>query len=458
MNCPNASQWDLLALEVLEPAPAEALQAHAASCANCHARWEQARRAHVQRMRAYESFDRGHDMLREQLMAQLPADAPPHHGGDRILRIWGRLGGLSVMPKQKLVRRAVAVLVPAACVLIAVGVLLSPGVQRSAFAAAVDQFRHAHTIVCRLSMPEGMEFQGVHLEADGKLYISDVYGSYSTMSVNGMDVTRHYAPPVGPMTVIQPITRTYMELDLSQIAFTEMTEQTPAAFVSALTQLADDSAQELPAAAGTDAGLVGYRIPGEKLGFATAGQSPAAYAELWIERASGLPARFLLSMPMPGQEQPFKLVYDEFAWDTPLDARLFTPDIPEDYVKLDARLARPTEEALLNALERIAALTGGRYPTRFDSISVLAELHGMLTARSMAQLDELGQAGITQLGLEIGSGAMYYMKLVRDGAAPEYFGETVTSADGDQVLMRWKLPDGGTRVIYGDLRVETLGG
>jgi len=51
---------------------------------------------------------------------------------------------------------------------------------------------------------------------------------------------------------------------------------------------------------------------------------------------------------------------------------------------------------------------------------------------------------------------MFYMKLVRDGCEPEYFGDEVTAADADQVLVRWKQDAGRMRVIYGDLHAETL--
>jgi hypothetical protein len=37
-----------------------------------------------------------------------------------------------------------------------------------------------------------------------------------------------------------------------------------------------------------------------------------------------------------------------------------------------------------------------------------------------------------------------------------YYGKTVGPADKDKVLFRWKLEDGGYRVIYGDLRAETV--
>ena len=46
--------------------------------------------------------------------------------------------------------------------------------------------------------------------------------------------------------------------------------------------------------------------------------------------------------------------------------------------------------------------------------------------------------------------------LLREGREPEYFGATVGPGDSDTVLMRWNLDDGHCRVIYGDLRAETV--
>jgi len=37
-----------------------------------------------------------------------------------------------------------------------------------------------------------------------------------------------------------------------------------------------------------------------------------------------------------------------------------------------------------------------------------------------------------------------------------YHGATVTAADIDKVLLRWKLDDGNYRVIFGNLRIEDL--
>ena len=65
---------------------------------------------------------------------------------------------------------------------------------------------------------------------------------------------------------------------------------------------------------------------------------------------------------------------------------------------------------------------------------------------------------LMQDAVVIGGACMYYKQLVQQGRQPEYFGETVTPEDADAVLMRWKLENGSMRVVYGDLRLETLSG
>jgi hypothetical protein len=37
-----------------------------------------------------------------------------------------------------------------------------------------------------------------------------------------------------------------------------------------------------------------------------------------------------------------------------------------------------------------------------------------------------------------------------------YYGDTVTAADADKVLLRWKLDDTQYRVIFGDLHLDDV--
>jgi hypothetical protein len=58
--------------------------------------------------------------------------------------------------------------------------------------------------------------------------------------------------------------------------------------------------------------------------------------------------------------------------------------------------------------------------------------------------------------MSIRSAIAFYVTLEKAGAVVAYNGDRVGVSDFDRALMRWRLDDGNCRVIYGDLRTETL--
>jgi len=52
--------------------------------------------------------------------------------------------------------------------------------------------------------------------------------------------------------------------------------------------------------------------------------------------------------------------------------------------------------------------------------------------------------------------SQFYRGLVDDRKDAAYYGTTVAPKDPDKVLLRWRISDGEYRVIYGDLRAETV--
>ena len=62
----------------------------------------------------------------------------------------------------------------------------------------------------------------------------------------------------------------------------------------------------------------------------------------------------------------------------------------------------------------------------------------------------------SEAGLKALPVAGFFMKLANEQREPEYFGATVKPGDSEAILLKWKLDDGRYRVIYGDLRAETV--
>ena len=66
-------------------------------------------------------------------------------------------------------------------------------------------------------------------------------------------------------------------------------------------------------------------------------------------------------------------------------------------------------------------------------------------------------ARITQNAmLQANAASAFYQRLANEGREPEYFGTTARRGDAAAVLLKWKLDDGRYRVIYSDLRTETV--
>jgi hypothetical protein len=459
MKCPHTIDWDLLALEVLEDKPAAPLLDHLRECTDCRRVFEAARRAHLDRIRMYDQLDHGHDDLREQLLAALPPQ-PARSRADRLVRGWRHMGDFTTSIKHKAGARAViGVVSVAACIAAAVALVTFHG-GRSAFAAAIEQFQNAKTIVCRISSTTSGG--PMTLQNAGKLYISAEYGSRCEIGLTGMTpMLIQYAPLQGPATTVTPITRTYAVVDTQAVGgHGPLGADSPDAFILALSKLKGEATRELGRMTLDGVDAFGYEIAGQLLGL---GSADGVRSELWVDAKTYLPVRCVAEIPVPeiagGKGGVLQLVYDQFEWDTPLDPKLFVPDIPADYTRVDAKAPAPDEATLIKGLGNYAELAG-KYPPALNASTMVTDFSAAVANRmasAMARGEKApDQKELMQKAVEIGSGISFYQKLAREGHSPEYHGKTVKPGQADAVLLRWKLTEGQWRVIYGDLRVDTI--
>ena len=455
MNCPPIHEWDLLVLGALDEGEAGALLAHLPECPACRGVFEQARRAHADRIRMYDQFDRGHDSQREQLMAALPPE-PARSRGDWVARNWRHMGDFAMLIGRRVGKRAAVGLVSAAACVAFVAWLVTFDGGPKAFAAALQQFQAAKTIVCRVSTPTPISVAGMTVAQDGKLYVSAEYGSRFENRTNGLLVNVHYTPRQGPVTVVNPLARNYMVIDTDAAAAETKSGNSPDEFIVALAKLQSEASRELGRKTLDGVEVLGYAISGQALGV---GHSDRVNSELWVDAKTYRPVRYLAELPGPQGGAAYQLLFDQFEWDVPVDPQLFTPDIPADYARLDATIPASDEAALVKGLEHYAALAG-KYPATLDMSSIVTDLASAVAAR-IAGAVARGEAApdqqtLTQQSVEIGAGLVFYQRLIRDGATPEYHGETVTPGEADAVLVRWQSAPGTWRVIYGDLHTATV--
>jgi outer membrane lipoprotein-sorting protein len=472
MKCPNAESWELLAIDALDGAEAEALRSHAQACEACRETLLAARRAHGDRMRAYEAFDHDHDRFREQLLARLPAEPPEARRGAGRMR---RFGEIVMKINTSATRRAAALLLPAACVAVAVMFLL-PQTQRSAFAAAVEKLRTAQTIVCKFEayMNDGetpLQSGTMHMcEQRGMRFDASMPAFAGVSQGDAMISMVH--PKDGPVTMLQPMLKLALRMNVPaglQDLSGPLNQSTPDTFLNGFRKLTGEADARLGRSKIGDVEAEGFEVHADKLGLtAVGGTQPEgvepAVARLWVDAQTYLPVQMEIEVSQGGSfgmgAMRVRVVMSQFEFDKALDDSLFVLSIPDTMKLVELTIPAPSEETLIAALQLYAELNGF-YPPLLDASQLSAEIAVRMARSGQIKIDPQDPASVMsgelmEKTMTVAIGCTFAQQLQREGRNVEWFGDAVSPGEPDAVLMRWNQPDGGTRVIYGDLRTETI--
>jgi hypothetical protein len=209
---------------------------------------------------------------------------------------------------------------------------------------------------------------------------------------------------------------------------------------------------------------------------------------LWVDRKTELPVREEMHYKVNKQMQTDIELYD-FQWYAQVNASEFEPVIPQDYTNPLPNYKMPSfnEESAIDGLNFCEQILG-RYPKKIDMVNLMNEVGSGfasiedsnnpqalklreiiveklgLQGNMKGQMSKLSQEEktkkITEFTMEVmrpvQSLSMFYMTLVQEKKEPAYYGDVVGPKDANQVLMRWKVSDSEYRVVFGDLRVETV--
>ena len=97
--------------------------------------------------------------------------------------------------------------------------------------------------------------------------------------------------------------------------------------------------------------------------------------------------------------------------------------------------------------------------TQTTLISLILSVLVLLQAQAYSETGkkELSEADKTRIKTSFGKLPLYFIKnLGQVHKDVAYYGNEVSAQDFDRVLLRWRLEDGRYRVIYGDLRADTV--
>jgi outer membrane lipoprotein-sorting protein len=426
-----------------EPILDAAAAVHLRSCPECAARLQelQARLARV--AAAHAVFDRGHAAARERLLAQLPL-GPAKAGKRRWLASLLYAVGGTPMRRRLFLGGAAAV-----AVAIGLGIALSGLGSPLALAEVTAALRQARSYQCRVTFVGPEQGKKDAKKVTGTLYWAAPGSFCMDHRENGKLTEVQILHADKPGLVINYREETYSREDPIH------GKKSPLLLLDQLARYRGQADRELG----------GKEIEGRKArGFeiAVAKVDPDAgegTLQVWVDPGTKRPLRVVLELDMAQSvEQTRRMQLDEFRWDEPSEKWLDVkpPDRFADRTPNAPDVEKQTKE-IVRALKTYAHCCGGKYPqvrTIYGDV-VQADLRRHLGVSSPPTKEDLENGGYDRV-MAANNGFAWMTTLQRHNSSCAYYGKTVGPQDKEKVLFRWKLLTGEYRVIYGDLRAETV--
>jgi len=193
--------------------------------------------------------------------------------------------------------------------------------------------------------------------------------------------------------------------------------------------------------------------------------------KIWVDVKTRLPVQcedFGSGLDEMGNPGIIQCIATDFEWDVPVTAAEFEPPpVPDGYTVVNKRPEPTDEEVAIQGLRQCVELFGNYLETIDDGTDATeiiflaieksdtpAALRLKKKVKELTEDEKLDR--VRSAGWPLRRLIWFYVRLVQEKKDPAYYGKTVTPKDADKVLLRWMLSDNEYRVIYGDLRAETV--
>lgn len=427
-----------LVMDELDAQAAAELMSHIASCETCRSLYEALTNEEQTIHSAFDAIaERGQSVQTD------------------LVRRWRRMLHL---PKRKTVKLVLGTIVgskvaklSAAAVLI-VGVLI--GISRFggsidgaavAWGNVVKNVEQAKVIIFRLTT----SMTGTP-DSEIMVYDSSEYGSRMDVCVKGKIATRIYSPQDKNVSImVIPEAKMYTRMSFTEEQRQQMAEREkdPREFVKLFLSV-DHTELGRKTIDGIE--VEGLEVDSPKVG---GGMFENAVGRLWVDVKTELPVRMEIEGLSAGGKIQTNMVMDTFRWDEHLNASDFEPNIPSDYIlQAETKMPDINEDNMIEGLRFFAELTGGRYPSSMATMTAdheIGEAWQQKYSRPPTN-EELN------MFYSLNAACRFYADLLQENKDVTYHGDKVTANDIDDELMRWRISENEYRVIYGDLRVETV--
>lgn len=296
---------------------------------------------------------------------------------------------------------------------------------------------------------------GVAMNGEVLSYQSKQHGMRMDTYMNGKVMMSMYKPAGSDEIVtVMPETKQYMRMKMTpqMAAAYDQKNQDPRGFVKWFTSVKHI---DLEPSVIDGVQAEGIATDGPEIGM---GMFEKAEGKLWVDAATKLPIRMEITGTLPDGKGTIEMSMGNFDWSNKLDPAIFAVNIPDDYKPMGGvvTMGTPGDEALLKGLATYAEMFDGKYPKALNMATLTQDTAKALGTKMGATKSTTVPDGMMQKMMDIQLAAQSYSKLATEGKSPEYFGETVTAADADKVLLRWKSGEGKVKVVYGDLKVEEV--
>lgn len=361
-------------------------------------------------------------------------------------------GNQGVQARRRLRPWMAAASALAACAALAV-VLLWPSGTVS-FAAVQRELGRVRTVQVEMRLEARRGAMPPMQVASSRSWFDSEAGLRTDVRLFGVTMVQSYVPWRGQAILVNHLDRSVGLLEVDPPSRASLVRLDPTALLDELRDVSDGRVEDLG-----ERSIMGLLTRGFAVAGPALGMPERSWVELWVDPRTRLPVRLVCSYG-DGARADVSLIAEGFVWDQPIAPDVLEPVAPEAYKQYELRkIPSPDEAALLASLRRFADATGGQYPGGMASWQIAADLVSVLQAHA-----QRGGDGATmpltdaqrELMRGLFDGTRFYLHLVRRGHEPSYYGDRVTQAQPDAVLMRWRLKDGRERVIYGNLEQATL--
>lgn len=359
---------------------------------------------------------------------------------------------------------------------------ISPDGSSVAWASLAQHVEQIKTVTYRMHMTmKGMPGlpKDKMMEVDQVMTMSSDYGMKMEMMMDGKVMSQMYMPIAGQSIItLMPEQKMFMKITLTD----EMQKKTE--------QQSYDPREVVAGFMGTEYMEIGRKeingvvVEGVETNNSIFAGMPfnIIKGQLWVDVNTDLPVLLEMQIEMKTGDAVISttMVIDSFQWNIELDESEFICDIPEDYEEMpEMKIPEMNAEAAIEGFKLLTEIKDGKFPKTLNMMDIISDASEFsmkkLTQERQARektIEEAEAAGIDpntipgfqpekkqqviqgELAnnmLKIQGICVFNMGLVQEKKDPAYYGDRITPADSEMILMRWQNDKGGYTVIFGDL-------